>query len=127
MLLKAWCAGVLLCCQVLTGKRAEIIAAIREVQGAVAEDAWLEDYENDEGRYKVRWGGGGGAAAHMQRIILAANLCSKACLLPGHDRECNAHSCLLVFCTPCLLLEATFVDHACVVLMTRQALLLGTA
>lgn len=44
------------CCQVLTAKRAEIIAAIREVQGAVAEDAWLEDYENDEGRYKVRLG-----------------------------------------------------------------------
>jgi hypothetical protein len=39
---------------VLTAKRAEIIGAIREVQAAVAEDAWLEDYEADEGRYKVR-------------------------------------------------------------------------
>jgi hypothetical protein len=46
---------------VLNAKRAEIIGAIKEVQAAVAEDAWLEDYEADEGRYKVRlWAGGGG-------------------------------------------------------------------
>jgi glutathionyl-hydroquinone reductase len=62
---------MLLCCQVLTSKRAEIIAAIREVQGAVAEDAWLEDYENDEGRYKV-CEGAGCCSAHSCLLVLHA-------------------------------------------------------
>ncbi|KAF6264709.1 microtubule associated protein-domain-containing protein [Scenedesmus sp. NREL 46B-D3] len=55
--------------KVLTGKRAAIIGAIREVQAAVAEDAWLEDYEADEGRYKGR-----DANRKLQRAIRAKKL-----------------------------------------------------
>ncbi|WIA37030.1 hypothetical protein OEZ86_014014 [Tetradesmus obliquus] len=68
--------------KVLTAKRAEIIAAIREVQGAVAEDAWLEDYENDEGRYKGR-----DANRKLQRAIKAKKLRER---LPGLLGEVRA-------------------------------------
>jgi hypothetical protein len=48
------------CLQVLTGKRASIIAAVNEVEAARQEDVWLAAYEADDQRYKV---GGGGAGA----------------------------------------------------------------
>jgi hypothetical protein len=44
---------VAVCAQVLTGKRATIIAAINEVEGARQEDVWLAAYEADDQRYKV--------------------------------------------------------------------------
>lgn len=40
--------------QVLKAKRSAIIAAIKEVESARAEDDWLTAYEADEQRYKVR-------------------------------------------------------------------------
>jgi hypothetical protein len=74
---KTFMVCLLLCCQVLTAKRAEVIAAIREVQGAVAEDAWLEDYEADEGRYKVS----SVAGRVMQRSKLPAGVARHVCCL----------------------------------------------
>jgi hypothetical protein len=84
MFSEPWCAGLLLCCQVLTAKRAEIIAAIGEVQGAVAEDAWLEDYEADEGRYKVS---AGAACTACNRLPwLPAGVASHACCMSAAKR-----------------------------------------
>eukprot|EP00878_Enallax_costatus_P027660 GHUV01029802.1.p1 GENE.GHUV01029802.1~~GHUV01029802.1.p1 ORF type:complete len:632 (+),score=237.56 GHUV01029802.1:325-2220(+) len=55
--------------QVLTGKRSNIIAAIKEVEAAQQEDAWLAAYEVDEQRYKGR-----DANKKLQRAIKAAKV-----------------------------------------------------
>lgn len=40
--------------QVLTSKRATIIAVIKELEAARHEDVWLAQYETDDQRYKGR-------------------------------------------------------------------------
>lgn len=53
-----WAIRPLLPLQVLTAKRATIIAAINGVEAARQEEEWLAAFESDEQRYKV--GGGRG-------------------------------------------------------------------
>jgi hypothetical protein len=49
-----------LCSQAEASKRKELVAQVKELEGAREELTWLGRYENDDNRFKVRGTGGEG-------------------------------------------------------------------